>query len=258
MKRNIWCLLAALLAWGGFTAQAEARGDGWYVAPKLGASVLSGDNTLDAGHADIAGRSEYSESVSKLAPAGALAIGYDFSGYGGPPVRTEVEFTMRTPFKTEEEGDGPLGDYKTTQKATIQTLMLNTYLDFKSDASFTPYIGAGLGAALIKGESTYTLADGNFTPDGASNEASSDLQKFAFSLTAGGAWELTEGLALDLGYRYFHVGNLSLGDHSPTTFKVPQGEGENFDEEKGNGPEGEVSFKKAGLHEVMLGLRFSY
>ena len=318
MKKNLCFILAALLAWGGLTARAGAQGDGWYVAPKLGVSILSGESYFDGSHAPVndygttgehlvytgsgtpythptaptpdrihGGPVNYSKSLNKPGFAGALAIGYDFSDYGAP-LRTELEFTTRAPFQTEENGTGPLGDFTFKQKTTIQTLMFNTYLDFENDTTFTPYIGAGLGMAWIKGNSTYTLKNRNFSnyyyyayedqdPDddyytaymfgtnlnaGNSREASSSETKLVFSLNAGGAWELTEGLSLDLGYRYFHFGKLKTGDYSRDRHlrEVPGGAGDNpgYTEIIGNDPQGISGYKRAGLHEVMLGLRFAY
>ena len=286
MKKNLCFILAALLAWGGFTAQAGAQADGWYVAPKLGASLFTGDYNLNADHGtDYLGLSKGTSKASKntLKPglAGAIAIGYDFAE-NGAPVRTELEFTLRSPFRSEAGGTvtgvvaGNLdSSFKTNQKTSFQTLMANAFLDFETETTFTPYIGAGLGLAFISRSNTYTLTDDQFhyygqnplpppapgeiplATSGNSRSATSkkNLTKFVWSLNAGGAFELTEGLLLDLGYRYFNFGDLTQGNYSHSG--VVAGE-VHLLSGTANDPAGQAKYKRAALHEVMLGLRFTY
>jgi opacity protein-like surface antigen len=209
MKKNLWLMLAALWAWGGLAAPAGAESiwqDGWYTAPKLGVSMFTGQNQWDADNKNV-----HSDRFT-----GALALGYNFTD-SGAPIRTELEFTMRSPFRTE--GEYPDGT-KTWQKSSIHTLMFNALLDLENNSALTPYIGAGLAAAFI------TSKDGTV-----SGERSASLNKFAWSANGGGAFELTETLALDLGYRYFPFGNLQF--------------------------DGRDMYKRVRLHEVMLGLRFT-
>jgi hypothetical protein len=93
MKKNLWFILAALLAWGGYATPAGAQGEGFYLSPKLGASMFYGKNNLDGAGYDHDAKTGHSTRF-----AGALAVGYDFS-LEGAPIRTELEFTMRAPFK---------------------------------------------------------------------------------------------------------------------------------------------------------------
>ena len=243
MKKNLCFILAALWAWGGFITQAGAQGDGWYLTPKLGVSYFTGDNHVkfDSGIGDISKRGHSTRF------AGALAIGYDFSDYGAP-IRTELEYTTRSSYRTESDRvypgivDVPV---KSQNKVKIQTLMFNAFLDFETDTSFTPYIGAGLGVAFIKGENTVSSPynihrisyDGGVSWTNVNTISTSESErKFAWDLTAGGAWDLTDNLALDLGYRYFNFGKVKTGDYL----------------------DAQTSSGQTALHEVMLGLRLSY
>jgi opacity protein-like surface antigen len=115
--------------------------------------------------------------------------------------------------------------------------MFNALLDFETETTFTPYIGAGLGVAFVKGRNTLYATDGA-TFQGIGTSSISDThssRRFAWSLTGGGAWELTDNMAFDLGYRFFHFGNLDTGQYAG----------------------GKASYGRAMTHEVMLGLRFS-
>ena len=233
MKKNLCFILAALLAWGGFATRAGAQNDGWYLTPKLGASLFTGDNHFDSRIGS------FSKKGHSTRFAGALAAGYDFSDRGAP-VRTELEFTLRSPYRTESYGEINGDPAKNKSQVDIHTLMFNAFLDFETETALTPYIGAGLGMAFIKGENTafYTGPGGK-----TSRTVSHSDKKFAWDLTAGGVWGLTDNLALDLGYRYFHFGDITTGQYRVA------------------GPGGgtaQAYSSRTALHEVMLGLRFSH
>ena len=264
MPKNLLLTLAALLAWGGLTAPAGAQTDGLYLAPKLGVSFFTGNNSIDYG-----GGREFSKRGHSTSFAGALALGYDFVGQG-IPLRTELEFTLRAPFNTENNydyHDGATGRRMLNQqRSNIHTLMFNTFVDLHNDSAFTPYIGAGLGLAFVKGKNRYSVIGGDPFNQGTGNEiysreASASDRKFAWSLAGGGAWELTSNVSLDLGYRYFHFNNLNMGNHSRSTYQewvLNPGDG-SYDlvSMSGNDPSARARAKRVGLHEVMLGLRIT-
>jgi opacity protein-like surface antigen len=64
------------------------------------------------------------------------------------------------------------------------TVLGNLYFDWANDSAFTPYVGAGVGYGWVNG-------------DGAPDDSG-----FAYGLTAGVAVDLTDRLALDVGYRF--------------------------------------------------------
>jgi len=125
MKRSLWFILAAFLAWGGFTASAGAQPEGLYLTPKLGVSIFTGENRFEP-----QGLAPFSERKNSTHFAGALAVGYSFADRG-IPLRTEVEFTLRSSFETGNHfqllmlgvGNVP---FKNRQDANIHTLMFNT------------------------------------------------------------------------------------------------------------------------------------
>jgi opacity protein-like surface antigen len=82
------------------------------------------------------------------------------------------------------------GDYTVAPGAelSLTTVMANGYLDWANDTSFTPYVGLGAGYAFVDG--------GN---DG-----------FAIGAAAGVAVDLTNNLAVDVGYRFRDV--MAAGD----------------------------------------------
>jgi opacity protein-like surface antigen len=77
-----------------------------------------------------------------------------------------------------------LGSYASTLDAKLNLYMLNAYYDFKNSSAFTPFIGAGIGFADIKN-----------TKD----------NEFAFSLNAGGKYNINDNLYLGAKGSYVRV-----------------------------------------------------
>ena len=70
-------------------------------------------------------------------------------------------------------------------KMSNTTVLGNLYYDFANSSAITPYLGAGLGYGWVKN----TPANGN-------------ENGLAFGLAAGASIDLTQNLALDVGYRF--------------------------------------------------------
>ena len=78
------------------------------------------------------------------------------------------------------------GDYKVAPGADLSTTTVlgNLYFDWANDSAFTPYVGAGLGYGWVD------------------NTPSGDHSGIAYGLTAGVAMDVTQSIAVDLGYRF--------------------------------------------------------
>lgn len=88
---------------------------------------------------------------------------------------------------------------------TVQSYMLNGYVDLPTAAKIRPYLGVGVGFGKAKYESTFTDY-GN--PD-ESGKVNASKTKFAYSLSAGLTFEATKALSWDLGYRYADFGDFT-------------------------------------------------
>ena len=78
--------------------------------------------------------------------------------------------------------------------------MLNGYYDFNTCTRWTPYIGAGVGVAMLKLTSNEIWEDGKYKV----NDKSYNV---AWQIGAGVAYDLTKNIALDAGYRYINAGS---------------------------------------------------
>jgi opacity protein-like surface antigen len=88
------------------------------------------------------------------------------------------------------------GDYSIAPGAEISTTTLlgNAYLDWANDSMFTPYVGAGIGWGWVDGSGTAASDDG-----------------LALGAAAGVAIDVTNNLAVDMGYRFRNI-DVSGGD----------------------------------------------
>ncbi len=78
------------------------------------------------------------------------------------------------------------GKYEIAPGAEISTTTLlgNAYYDFANDSMFTPYVGAGVGYGWVNGNGV------------------SDKSGLALGVATGVAFDLTNNLAVDVGYRF--------------------------------------------------------
>ena len=163
---------------------AKAEGTGMYLAPKFLMSIQNNYPTMEVDSLSAG------ENYSQFTLGGALALGYDFNSQFGVPVRAEVEYALRgNSEKSWNYGRGM--DFKGAWNAS--TLFLNLYYDFRNSTAFTPYVGAGLGMA-------FNYANYTFSSPGYHGNFDEHSTNFAWNVGAGVAYDITDSLAVDLGY----------------------------------------------------------
>ncbi len=110
------------------------------------------------------------------------ALGYDW----GNNWRTEFELGYRDA-DYDTTGLGPaMGD------VSALSSMFNVIYDFPTESRIVPYLGGGIGVALVDNE----VISGALTVKG-------DEAGFAAQAIAGFGYEMTESAILDISYRYF-------------------------------------------------------
>lgn len=93
---------------------------------------------------------------------------------------------------------------KAKAEPTVQSYMLNGYVDLPTAAKIRPYLGVGVGFGKAKYKQTLTEIMG-----GVSEKDNTSKTKFAYSLSAGLTYEATKALSWDLGYRYADFGDFT-------------------------------------------------
>jgi outer membrane protein OmpA-like peptidoglycan-associated protein/outer membrane protein W len=174
--------LAALMA---STAGAAYATEGWYGRADVGYST---DGSVDFGSAgDYDLENDWSQH---------LGLGYAWAN----GFRTEGELSHRYN-DFGEDGTPPLADGNVHAWAA----MLNGYYDFNRGGNIQPYIGLGVGAARLN----LSAAGGAV---GAVNDEDTVL---AYQGMVGIAFDLTQQLTLDVGYRYFATEDIELDGIGP-------------------------------------------
>jgi opacity protein-like surface antigen len=111
-------------------------------------------------------------------------------------------------------------------KKTEWLVLANAYVDLGTWWCLTPFVGAGIGASRV---TISGFTDVNTVDNGVAFADSKSKWNFAWALHAGAAYQVTNNLALELAYRYTHLGDGITGDvvtyngindvRNPTTFK---------------------------------------
>lgn len=134
---------------------------------------------------------------------------------------------------------GGTNDYSAKKKEYL--FLANAYVDIGTWHGFTPYVGAGVGAARL---SIGDLLDVNVPNAGGGYAGTGTEWNLAWALYAGIGYQLTENWTVDLGYRYLNMGDGQTGD-------IINFDGTNFV----NNP---LEFKDVTSHDIMVGLRYRF
>lgn len=189
-------------------------GSGWYLRGDLGYRF---NNALRGRSSD--GMALFNEQFDDSFVAGA--------GFGYKQQWFRWDITVDYGSQARYRGDSALFLPYFTNKIDSITGLVNGYIDLGTWGGFTPYVGAGLGAAIVR-----TL---QFETPFHASAPNGTLSNFAWAVMAGVGYNVTPGVVVDLGYRYVDVGEAKSG--------LP-----NF------GPG--IAYDRIGGHEVRVGARY--
>ena len=150
--------------------------------------------------------------------------GHFAAGAKARAIRTEVEWNVSQDTKRK------VRQWDERYRLQNQSLMLNAYYDFNTCTKWTPYVGAGMGVAMLK------LTEKDMEDGG---KSSKNAYNFAWQIGAGVAYDLTKNVALDAGYRYIDAGAATNNKSTYQDWK----EREKFD---------------TAAHEIYLGARYTF
>jgi opacity protein-like surface antigen len=180
--------------------------EGYYITAKGGASKTFNTGTTNF---NIWNGSPFFPQNEDLGTGSAL--GFSAGKYLTDNFRLELEAIKRTGY----EFDARLFTFPTfTYKAKIEThaLFINGFYDFQpfsiSNTPITPYLGGGVGFSRNKMGTNLDHTDGLY--DGTTTDSNTNNQ-FAYKLSAGTLFSLTEQLSLDVNYQYVNLGAFESG-----------------------------------------------
>jgi opacity protein-like surface antigen len=234
-------LLAALL----FTIPTLAFAidlEGFYITAKGGASKTFNTGMTSFNDADGNLIAFPNEDLGT-----GNAFGFSVGKYVTDSFRLELEAIKRTGYEYDVNS---LLFPASANKAKIEThaLFINGFYDFQpfsiSNTSITPYLGCGVGISRNKMGTIVEHEDG--PPNGMTTDGDT-INQFAYKLSTGTLFSLTEQLSLDVNYQYVNLG----------AFK---GSTEVYDEEE----RGEDDYQRGTnggeikSQELMVGLQYTF
>ena len=171
----------------------------FYIAGRGGISRLD-DTAFNVGALGIASVSnDYDTGY-----LGVVALGYKY----GANLRAEIEYSYSKfdiDTHTAFDGAGGVTPFPSSQSfgdATGQTIMVSGYYDFVL-GRFKPFVGGGLGYGRVEADGFGVTPLVGALPGGvALNDSDSG---FAYQATAGLAFEVTDRITAELGYRYQNI-----------------------------------------------------
>lgn len=134
--KKIFGLILMMFMFGFGSTTASAADYGVYVAPKFMFDVPQ------ANYLSKNGSNEGGSYRDTTGVGGALAVGYNFDTLFGVPLRTELEYALRTNANFKYDDRDRIAKIP-------QTVFANVYLDFDNSTDFTPYMGGGVGIGII-------------------------------------------------------------------------------------------------------------
>jgi len=183
-------------------AHADERG--WYVA--FGASITSLEDTSGTiANAPMPGSTVRTENPFENGYAIDLAAGRRLGDF-----RVEVEIGY-----AEDTQDSytalvpPTGEINADVTQTTLKGMINGYYDFTFRGA-RPYVGAGVGAAMIDLE--FIAPRAPFPNEAPLRLIDDGDTRFAYQLMAGVSFPVSERVSLGIGYRWFDAGTLEVQD----------------------------------------------
>lgn len=211
--KNITKISAALLgtaaAHSPLALAAPAESEGYYGVARVISAEHRARNMSSSSRPGIG--QFVSGDENKSVTTGSIGLGYRFGN--GWRMEGELSLPQKDKFTS---GSSNFPTSLNNHQVESRRVMLNAYRDFRVTDSISLYGSAGLGLASLKSSGW----QGN-----ESRQYESQKQtNLAWSVGVGVAYDVTDRLAFDLGYRYIDMGDTESGWNNFTNVRRLQDE----------------------------------
>jgi opacity protein-like surface antigen len=196
-------ILAAALVLGLALPAASAEVNGFYAGVKFIDSIQGTGSVEKSSDLEGFGVGQFSQNTV----GGGAFIGWDFYPQSQVPLRTEIEYAIRSNLSKTWEGVGDFSGVDIKMERNLQTLLFNLYYDFHNDSAFTPYLGAGAGVGFIR-----TKFSGHDPDIGGESSRTFHNTVFAYNVGAGVSYAFTDNVSADLAYRFLGLTYNEIND----------------------------------------------
>lgn len=171
-----------------------------YIAARVGVNMMQGDAEYTDDNSRDGFRS-WKKDFEGEAFSGALAFGVKLNSWRG-----ELEGSLYTDAESDLDFTPTNNDFNSTKGyVTARTVLFNLYYDIPTGTQLTPFIGAGVGLAHVKGEIKNVDID-----DCDPYTENHNNINFAWQIGAGLSYALNRNTNVDFGYRYTHYGKVKM------------------------------------------------
>jgi opacity protein-like surface antigen len=135
---------------------------------------------------------------------GGVGVGYVW----GPQFRTDLTVDVHSIMNTEFSGSVPAPfDASLTDKTKFMStiLLANAYYDIRTGTPWTPYLGGGVGFAVNQVTRNVDYTNSVTDETVSTGNRTTDVQ-FAAAAMAGVSYDLSSFFAIDVNYRFLHIG----------------------------------------------------
>ncbi|WP_181703108.1 outer membrane protein [Chthonobacter albigriseus] len=159
-------------------------------------------------------------------------VGYKFNEWFRTDVSIDYEGPANFYGRSPCAGGGCAPTFTEEEfEISVWSALASIYTDLGTYNGFTPYLGAGIGASMIRTSSA--------TSDGVATYSGDTNWNFAWALMAGTSYAFNDNWSMDVGYRYLNLGDAKSGlvGTTPDTF---------------------VSVEDIQAHEIRVGMRYTF
>jgi opacity protein-like surface antigen len=223
----------------------EVQYGGWYIRGDLDyhTSKFRGADYITYGVDDCGPCGPVPVPGSKSFDFGKLKGAFSVGGGVGYKVNKYFRTDLTADYWSKSRFTGQTSDATTvsvdTSNYSALLLLANAYVDIGTWNRITPYVGAGIGGAYVKWDDLRNTFEG--VDD---RHSGTKGWRFAYALSAGASYCLTNNVDLDLGYRLSHINGGRMFHYTDSSAGGP-GAGPGFD-------------KGMYTHEVRGGLRYTF
>ena len=219
---------------------------GWYLRGDVGVGI-AGKPSLEDIEPSVPKTFIHQEKTDS--PFVTLGVGYQFTDYLRGDVTAEYHGSSRirgTSTYASTYGGNPSTNYVMYDgHVRSLALMANGYVDLGNYSGFTPYLGAGVGAAYNQTSDVYTdalfyVAGNPMVPQKGIMSGGSKWN-FAWALHAGMSWDVNPNLKVDVGYSYKDFGQAYSGNMTCLS---------------GSGCDEHLRVKNVAFHDIHVGARW--
>jgi opacity protein-like surface antigen len=204
----------------------------WYLRADFAAGFGTSPSVavLGTNYADLIAGAVRSDSFEPSFTGGA-GIGYVW----GPYFRTDITVDVHSLMNTELAATTATQSLIDKTKFMSTILLANAYYDIRTGTAWSPYFGLGVGFAVNQVTRNLNYSDSVTDEFVSAGNRTTDVQ-FAGAAMVGVTYDISTLWALDVNYRFLHIGGSEVSLKPDVTSSVAIG---NLDE-----------------HQIRAGLRF--